>query len=204
MEERLGKLDIEGQTIESTWMCIKQLICKAAENALGFYIKRLKNEWFDNEYKDALKVRNTAHMKMLQRETRANIQAYRNAQREAKLICKGKKKQYEEQVLEELQERFKNNDSHTSYEGVCKIREGFQPRASLCKNKLGVIVGDEEGILEAWADYFKGLLNPLDKGIMPEEKVYFGPEQDMRAPSIQDVSAIIRKLKNNRCQVKTQ
>jgi hypothetical protein len=42
------------------------------------------------------------------------------------------------------------------------------------------------------------LLNPVDKGIIPEEKVYFGPEQDIRAPSIQEVSAIIRKLKNNR------
>jgi hypothetical protein len=52
--------------------------------------------------------------------------------------------------------------THKFYEGMCKIREGFQPRASLCKNKLVVIVGDEEGILEAWADYFKGLLNPID------------------------------------------
>jgi hypothetical protein len=42
------------------------------------------------------------------------------------------------------------------------------------------------------------LLNPLHKGIIPEEKVYFGPEHNIRAPSIQEVSAIIRKLKNNR------
>jgi hypothetical protein len=42
------------------------------------------------------------------------------------------------------------------------------------------------------------LLNSPDKGIVPEEKVYFGPEQDIRAPSIQEVSAIIRNLKNNR------
>jgi sorting nexin-29 len=76
--------------------------------------------------------------------------------------------------------------------------EGFQPRTSFCKNKQGVIVGDEKGLLEAWTVYFKGLLNPLDKGIIPEEKVYFGQEQDIRPPSIQEVSDIIRKLKNNR------
>jgi hypothetical protein len=138
-------------------------------------------------------------MKMLQSETRANIQAHKNAETEAKLICKRKKKkQYEEQVLEELQERFKNNDSLKFYARTRKIREGFQPRTTLCKNKQGVIVGDKKGILEAWADYFKGLRNPLDKGITPEEKVSFGPEQDIRAPSKQEVSAIIRKLKNNR------
>jgi hypothetical protein len=53
-EDYLGKLDIEGQTVQSTWMCIKHLICKAAENALGFYSKRIRNEWSDNECKDAL------------------------------------------------------------------------------------------------------------------------------------------------------
>jgi hypothetical protein len=151
-------------------MCIKQLICKAAKNALGSFPKRIRNEWSDDECTDALEVCNTVHMKMLQTETRANIQAYRNAQREAKLICKRKKKQFEEQVLEELQERFKNNDSHKFYEGICKIREGFQPRTSLCKNKQGVIAGDAKGTLEALADYFKGPFTPLDKGIIPEER----------------------------------
>jgi hypothetical protein len=43
------------------------------------------------------------------------------------------------------------------------------------------------------------LLNPLGKGIIPEEKVYFGPDQDIRAPSIQ-VSAITTNLKNSRTQ----
>jgi hypothetical protein len=95
--------------------------------------------------------------------------------------------------LEELKERFKNNDSCKFYEGIC-----FQARTYLCKNKQGVIAGDEKSILEAWADYCKGLLNPLDKGIIPEEKVYFGAEQDIRAPSVQEVSAMIRELKNSR------
>jgi hypothetical protein len=95
--------------------------------------------------------------------------------------------------LEELQESFKNNNSRKFDEGICKIREGFQPRTSLCKNKQGVIVQDEKGILEACADYFKGLLNPLDKGIIPKENDYFRLEQDIRAPSTQEVSAIIKK-----------
>jgi hypothetical protein len=88
-------------------LCIKQLICKAAENTLQFYPKRIRNEWFDDECKDALEVCNTARMKMLQRETRANIQAYRNAQRDAKLICKRKKKQHGEQVLEDNKKGLK-------------------------------------------------------------------------------------------------
>jgi hypothetical protein len=52
--------------------------------------------------------------------------------------------------------------------------------------------------LEVWASYFKELLNPLHKGIVPEENVCFVPEKDIRAASKQEVSASVRKLKNNR------
>jgi hypothetical protein len=45
--------------------------------------------------------------KHVQRETRANIDAHRNAQKEEKCNCKRKKKQYEEEELEESQDRKK-------------------------------------------------------------------------------------------------
>jgi hypothetical protein len=60
---------------------VKQSICDAVKNALGIYPKGITIGWFDDECKDVLEARNTAHMKMLQRETRTNIQAYRNAQK---------------------------------------------------------------------------------------------------------------------------
>jgi hypothetical protein len=39
------------------------------------------------------------------------------------------------------------------------MRAGFQPRTTMCKNKQGVIVGEEEEVLEVWAAYFEELLN---------------------------------------------
>lgn len=36
--------------------------------------------------------------------------------------------------------------------------------------KINIIVGDEKGILEVWADNFKELPNALGKGIIPEKK----------------------------------
>jgi len=48
---------------------------------------------------------------------------------------------------------------------------------------------------EAWTDYFKESLNLLGKGITPE-KVYFRPQQDIGAPSVQEISDITRKLNN--------
>jgi hypothetical protein len=99
--------------------------------------------------------------------------------------------------LEELQERYKRNELCKFYEGIREIREGFQPRTSMCKSKQGLIIGDEEKILEVWAEYFYELLNPQFNGITPEEKTYFGPEWDIKPPTIQDVSRAIRNMKNN-------
>ena len=62
----------------------------------------------------------------------------------------------------------------------------------------GAIVGDEKGILDVWADYFKELPNNLVMEITTEENVQFRTLHDIRISFSQEVSAVIRKLKNNR------
>ena len=69
---------------------------------------------------------------MLQRKTRSNIEAYKEACRTARKVCR---KNYEEEKLEELQEKCKRNRLKQFYEGIRKIRTGFQPRTTMCKNK---------------------------------------------------------------------
>jgi hypothetical protein len=88
--------------------------------------------------------------------------------------------------MEELKESVKNNDSCKLYVEIYKIREGFQPRTFLRQNKQGVVVGDEKGILDVWADYFKEMLNPLHTAITPKENIYSGEEHDIRAISTQE------------------
>lgn len=58
---------------------------------------------------------------MLQRETTTHTQAYKNGRKEAKLICKSKKKQYEEHKLEQLEERFRRHDSYIFDEGMHEV-----------------------------------------------------------------------------------
>jgi hypothetical protein len=71
-----------------------------------------------------------------------------------------RKNHYEEEKIEEQQNKYKINVSTQFYEGIRKIRTGFQPRTTMCKNKQGAIVGEEKEVLEEWAAYFKELLNP--------------------------------------------
>jgi hypothetical protein len=62
-----------------------------------------------------------AHIKMLQRETTTHAHVYKNGRRETKLICKRKKKQYEEHILEQLEERFRSHDSYRFDEGMHEV-----------------------------------------------------------------------------------
>jgi len=84
------------------------------------------------------------------------------------------------------------------YEGTRKIRTAFQHRTTMCKNKQGVIVGEEKDVLEVWATYFKELLDPEGNTTISEETNYFGPENNIMAPTLQDTLGVMRNLKNNR------
>ena len=84
------------------------------------------------------------------------------------------------------------------YEGIHKIRTGFQPRTKMCKNKQGVIVGEEKDVLEVWVTYFTELLNPKGNMTTSQEINYVRLENNIMAPTLQDTLGVIRNLKNNR------
>jgi hypothetical protein len=67
-------------------------------------------------------------MKMLQKETRTNIQGYRNALKKGKLICKEKKNNMKSR---NYKKRFENNDSRQFYEDKCNVRGHFHKNPSL-------------------------------------------------------------------------
>ena len=68
----------------------------------------------------------------------------------------------------------------------------------MCKNQQGEIVGEEKNVLEVWATYIKELINLKTNMTTPEETIYFGPESNIIAPTLQETLGVIRNLKNNR------
>jgi len=155
------------------------LIRKAADKILGQRSRMVRNGWYDEECKEVLEEQNNARLKMLQRKMRSNTEAYKEARRAPRKVYRKKKKYYEEEKLEELQEKYKRNKLKQFYEGI-------QPRTTLCKNKQGVIVGEEKDVLEVWVTYFKELLNPKCNMTTSEEINYFGLENNIMAPTLQD------------------
>jgi hypothetical protein len=72
---------------------------------------------------------------MLQRGTRANMLEYADARIVAKAICRRKKKEYQENIFHELQDRYSRNEIRKCCEGVCNIKRGLQPRIRI---RLGI------------------------------------------------------------------
>ena len=50
----------------------------------------VRNGWYDEECKEVLE-QNKAQLKMLQGKTRSNIEAYKEARRAARKVCRKKK-----------------------------------------------------------------------------------------------------------------
>ena len=145
IEELLQILpNTEDQQVGAAWEDIKHVICKAADNILGQKPRMVSNGWYDEECKEMLEEQNNERLKMLQRKTR-NTEAYKEARRKARKVCRKKKKDYEGK-LEEIQAKYKRNKLKQFYEGIRKTRTGFQPRTTMCKNKQGEIVGGERCI----------------------------------------------------------
>jgi hypothetical protein len=51
----------------------------------------VRNDWYDEKCKEMLEEQNYAHLKMLQRKTRSNIEAYIEACMETRKLCRKKK-----------------------------------------------------------------------------------------------------------------
>jgi hypothetical protein len=83
----------------------------------GYYIgtedKKGKKGWYDEECKEKLEEQKNIWLRMLQRKTRNNVEACKEACREARKVCREKIKEYEETKLEDLQEKYRRKDNKT-------------------------------------------------------------------------------------------
>jgi len=84
--------------------------------------------------------------------------------KETKQICRRRKRQFEENLLYDLEDKFGQYESRECTEGICKFNMGFQPRPNLYKDSNENLVAGEQQVLHMWAEYFKGLLKRGRRG----------------------------------------
>jgi len=102
---------MEQKEVNHEWKNIKNTILESAEEIIKTREKHIRNEWWDEERKEAISKKNIARKKCLQKRTRAKQEQYTQAKKEANNICKEKKKQWLNNRLKQIEEAHKQNET---------------------------------------------------------------------------------------------
>ncbi|XP_068222147.1 uncharacterized protein [Palaemon carinicauda] len=78
------------------------------------------------------------------------------------------------------------------------MKNGFQPRMNLIRNKQGNIIIGKEEIQSRWIEHFKELFNRPPPHNPVDEMEIKGKIDDVEAPTREEITDATRKLKNNK------
>ncbi|PSN58334.1 hypothetical protein C0J52_11562, partial [Blattella germanica] len=84
---------------EEKWRKLKEAIKTCTEEVIGFETKKERSELYDEECNIKIQERNRARQKMLDRETRSNVEDYKKKRKEAKKCCRMKKIAYDLNII---------------------------------------------------------------------------------------------------------
>jgi hypothetical protein len=76
---------------DTKWENVKKVVTMVASEVVGYEEGKKRNDWYDEDFQIKVEGRNQAQIKMLNR-MRMNTENYKNKQREAKKMCRAKKK----------------------------------------------------------------------------------------------------------------
>ena len=190
-----------GNGIEGKWKNLKDSIQSAAEEILGRKQVEAKNDWYDDECKQAIEERNQARIKMLQRTTRAVSEDYSQKRNIAKKICRKKKRQYELEKMTEIQYHYETKNTRKFYKEIKQIKTGFNSTVNIIKDKKGNILAGQKQILDRWVEYFKETLNKERNKDYGKRQINFEDDEndeEIQPPTKEEIGVTIRCLKNNK------
>ncbi|RLU18885.1 hypothetical protein DMN91_009243 [Ooceraea biroi] len=192
------------QNIEEKWENMKECLTVAAEETVGREEQRKREGWFDEECRQAIAIKNDKRLKCIQRQTRNNVTAYREARAVAKYVMRRKKKEAIETNVKELEENRVRNESRKFYRKVDQITKTFDPKAIGIRHENGKLIAHELEVMNRWRRYFERLLNDEAEGRSEDEDcenredMDNHDEQEVDSPSVEEVRAVITALKNNK------
>ncbi|XP_050331585.1 uncharacterized protein LOC126760169 [Bactrocera neohumeralis] len=149
--------------IGELWDGISNSIRTAATETIGFR-KEQKNSWYDEECRVAAERKQAAYLATLRSTTtRAGWDRYRELKREARRICRQKKKEAEMREYEKLDKLADRGNARKFYEKKRRLTEGFKTGAYSCRTPKGDLVTDAQSIVKLWREHFSSLLNGSER-----------------------------------------
>jgi hypothetical protein len=183
------------RNVNSQWKKIKKNIQTSAEKVLSFEKQKKRLSWFDDECEEKITIRKAAGNKMLERTSCRILEEQRSARNEAKNMCYRKKKLFQQNILQYLQDKFGRNETRKYYESIRNIKCGFQPRTNMCQDKLGNLVAGHAQVLNRWKEYFEEHLNSnVIRNLEASGNIYYSPEIEISEQTAMMVYDVIKTL----------
>lgn len=91
------------------------------------------------------------------------MENYKTRRTEEKQIHRGKKREYFNDQLKDIEKHNRERDHRKFYKKVNTSRKGFTPRAGLCMDDEGRLLTNKDDILNQWAGYFERLLQDRER-----------------------------------------
>jgi hypothetical protein len=153
---------------------------------------------------EAVSVRNQASKKYKRRPTLAKRTEYEKKRIISDKRCRKKKRAALNEHLTKTSEEFKDKNLNMAFKDVKSEREDFKPNTDLCKDSLGRIIGDSQGINQRWKEYFQELLHGragmADDIINGENDLINDDNEDTASsevPAFEEIKISLTALRNN-------
>ena len=100
--------------------------------------------------------------------------------------------------LEEIESNRVRGQPRAQYQGINKIRKGYQPRQEFIEDKEGNMLVIKDAIKDRWVEYFQELLNRPEPEILPNIQLEAEIPQEEELPTREETLREIKNLRNNK------
>ncbi|XP_071037110.1 craniofacial development protein 2-like [Parasteatoda tepidariorum] len=153
VKEQLNLKNYDG-TVKNKWKCIKDSICNAANTAIGKVTKKQVKYWYDIDCAIANDKNNVAYRHMIQAHRRNRAEEYHRRRKEVKKLFRQNKRVFDEELLIDVGHLKSINECRAFYRKINSSPLDFKQTSSLCRNKFGEIISDNQDILKRWHEHF--------------------------------------------------
>jgi hypothetical protein len=190
---------IEGKhDVNEEWISIKNALLEITKVETGEQRKERNQDWYDEEYQIAMKEKNDARKKCLNKETRKNREEYEEKRKIAIKLCRRKKREMWNKKIEEIKGTNIKKNTRKFYKEVKEMRKDYQQQNVICKDAKGKILTEEKGILLRWQQYFRLLLEDELQPLEENEKENIEELEDIDKPTYEEMIKVIRNIKNGK------
>ncbi|XP_062710555.1 uncharacterized protein LOC134288750 [Aedes albopictus] len=141
---------------------------------------------------------------MLQQGTRQNVERYKQKRKQQTRLFREKKRHLEEAECEEMELLCRSQETRKFYQKLNASRNGFVPRAEICRDEDGGLLTDGREVIERWKQYFDQHLNGVENvgtgahGNGRNDDASAAEDGNEPTPTLREVKDAIHQLKTNK------